>query len=75
MPYVLAQIEVGERAQDPAPFVCQSKGHPQLDEVRLDAKQPVTDRRFRDGVRWERQWSGYCACCGRRVAVTPRRAA
>ncbi|WP_062522628.1 hypothetical protein [Demequina silvatica] len=70
MPQVLAEVEVGEMALD-APFACEARGHRFIDEVRLDAKLAREDRRFRDGVRWVRQWSGYCACCGRRVRVTP----
>ncbi|WP_062298078.1 hypothetical protein [Demequina maris] len=70
MPEVLAQVEVGQIAQSTA-FVCEARGHQFIDEVRLDSKLAKEDRRYREGVRWIRQWSGYCACCGRRVRVTP----
>ncbi|WP_062528857.1 hypothetical protein [Demequina rhizosphaerae] len=70
MPEVLDRIEVGEIAQS-ALFVCEARGHQYIDEVRLDSKLAHDDRRYRDGIRWDRRWSGYCACCGRRVPVTP----
>ncbi len=66
----LATIPVGALVPA-APFACTAKHHHFIDEVRLDEIREVIDRRFRDGVRRIRCWSGYCACCGRRVRVEP----
>ncbi len=62
---------VGELVSAPFEFTCIAKHHHHIDEVRLASMREVSDRRYREGVRVDLEWWGYCARCGRRVPVEP----
>lgn len=68
---MMPTVEVGELVTAPFEFTCVARRHRDIEEVRLAEVREVTDRRFRDGIRVELSWLGYCPCCGRRVAVEP----
>ncbi|MDN4478866.1 hypothetical protein QQX10_12385 [Demequina sp. SYSU T00039] len=68
---MMPMVEVGELVTAPFEFTCVAKHHHDIEEVRLSAIREVVDRRFKDGIRVELSWQGYCPCCGRRVSVEP----
>ncbi len=68
---MMPTVEVGELVTAPFEFSCIERHHRDIEEVRLSAVREVADRRFREGIRVELSWQGYCPCCGRRVGVEP----
>ncbi|WP_296668096.1 hypothetical protein [Demequina sp.] len=68
---MLPVLATGELVSPAFSFTCVRKHHSDVEEVRIAEIIEAVDRRFRAGVRAVIHWSGYCACCGRRVEVEP----
>lgn len=66
-----ANVPLRELVPATVRFECHRKHHRDVDEVRVETVRERADRRYRDGIRLVRSWSGYCAACGRRVPVSP----